>query len=175
MGLGNQMFQYAAGRSLSLRNNCPLKLDVRSYAGYTIRKYELETFFDLQVAKASPGDLEDFIFAHPVKRVWNKVFPQHKMRQLQLPYEERQLKRLLLKTYDVLYPPHKRKIYTEREYYFDKHFHTAVTPIYLQGYWMTWRYFEHIEDIIKKDFTIKRELVKHLTPVAHSLQQENSI
>lgn len=44
MGLGNQMFQYAAGRALSLQNDVPLKLEVSSYEGYNVRKFELDFF-----------------------------------------------------------------------------------------------------------------------------------
>ena len=43
-GLGNQMFQYAAGRSLALANGCQLKLDISGYDNYGLRAYELEIF-----------------------------------------------------------------------------------------------------------------------------------
>jgi hypothetical protein len=47
-GLGNQMFQYAFGRYLSLKNNDILKLDIsfleKPAHGYTQRKYELGVF-----------------------------------------------------------------------------------------------------------------------------------
>ena len=42
-GLGNQMFQYAAGRALSLKCNTNLKLDIAFYENLlnvTPRKYE---------------------------------------------------------------------------------------------------------------------------------------
>jgi hypothetical protein len=46
-GLGNQMFQYAAGRAVSLRLGVPLSLDLSWFAapkGDTPRTYELECF-----------------------------------------------------------------------------------------------------------------------------------
>lgn len=46
-GLGNQMFQYAAGRALSLRNQTQVKLDITGYnnqGGITKRDYELSIF-----------------------------------------------------------------------------------------------------------------------------------
>ena len=47
-GLGNQMFQYAAGRMLALANTCELKLDLSwfklSLSDTTARKYELGVF-----------------------------------------------------------------------------------------------------------------------------------
>ncbi len=43
-GLGNQMFQYACGRALSLRNNDQLSLVWSEYQGDTVRKFSLENF-----------------------------------------------------------------------------------------------------------------------------------
>lgn len=43
-GLGNQMFQYAIGRQLAIKNNCELYLDISQYDSYNKRKYELDEF-----------------------------------------------------------------------------------------------------------------------------------
>jgi hypothetical protein len=43
-GLGNQLFQYATGRSLSLINKCELILDARRYSKNKHRNFELEDF-----------------------------------------------------------------------------------------------------------------------------------
>ena len=43
-GLGNQMFQYAAGRVLALRHGAELKLDLSGFADYPLRRYELGAF-----------------------------------------------------------------------------------------------------------------------------------
>ena len=41
-GLGNQLFQYALGRKLAIRNNKTLKLDVDFYKEARLRRYELD-------------------------------------------------------------------------------------------------------------------------------------
>jgi len=43
-GLGNQMFQYAIGRNLALKNNTMLKFDVSELERDKLRHYELEIF-----------------------------------------------------------------------------------------------------------------------------------
>src|SRR4030095_5799414 len=87
MGLGNQMFQYAAGMALSLHLESPLKLHIKSYERYPLRKYELSEFFEIQPAIATDEDLARFVLQHPVRRGWNKLFPKDKIRDL--PYCER--------------------------------------------------------------------------------------
>lgn len=43
-GLGNQLFQYAFGRHLSLKNNTNLKLDISFFRNSTLRQYALDKF-----------------------------------------------------------------------------------------------------------------------------------
>ena len=43
-GLGNQLFQYAVGRAVSLQNRSELVLDDSPFIEYTDRKYSLDSF-----------------------------------------------------------------------------------------------------------------------------------
>jgi hypothetical protein len=43
-GLGNQLFQYAAGKALSHKNRTGLRLDIRDYKIYTLHDYSLKHF-----------------------------------------------------------------------------------------------------------------------------------
>lgn len=55
-GLGNQMFQYAAGRAMALKNNTSLKLDISGYANDKFgRHYSLDVF-NIKATLASPVD-----------------------------------------------------------------------------------------------------------------------
>lgn len=57
-GLGNQMFQYALGRSLALRNNDMLKLDVSNYTSNNVsRTYKLD-HFQIKAEIASPAEIK---------------------------------------------------------------------------------------------------------------------
>jgi hypothetical protein len=55
-GLGNQLFQYAAARRLSLMLGVPLKLDVSGYGRRSQRVYELDQFF-IEAGIATPWEL----------------------------------------------------------------------------------------------------------------------
>jgi len=59
-GLGNQMFQYAMGKSLSINNNEEFKIDIRNFKKY-FRKFELNLVFDCEINFASKNDLENIL------------------------------------------------------------------------------------------------------------------
>lgn len=66
-GLGNQMFQYAAGKSLAVRNNAELKLDISYYKESDYRNYGL-SFFNIQEDIASKEEIQKY------KNTWRKIF-----------------------------------------------------------------------------------------------------
>lgn len=70
-GLGNQMFQYAAGRALSLRLGVPLLLDVRWFAGHHNRAYGLGAF-DLDAGLIETGELPAGVphLVEPYRHYW---------------------------------------------------------------------------------------------------------
>ncbi|WP_343652608.1 alpha-1,2-fucosyltransferase [Herbaspirillum sp.] len=59
-GLGNQMFQYAAGRALSLRLGVPLTLDISAYERYVLHAFGLNHFaINAKLQKGRPKTLFD--------------------------------------------------------------------------------------------------------------------
>jgi hypothetical protein len=61
-GLGNQMFQYAAGRTLAHLNNTFIKLDTSSFSESKLRTFDLLSFnanigFDIVRSSAETVDL----------------------------------------------------------------------------------------------------------------------
>jgi hypothetical protein len=176
MGQGNQMFQYAAGRALSLHSNLPYKLDTSTYEGYKVRRYELSDYFEIDTPIISKEELLSFQYTHPVKRLWNKLAPQkNKLKQSGLGYEAPKLQRSLLAFYNSIQPAHKRLVYEEPHYHFDENFFNANSHIFLRGYWMSYKYFAGFEDAIRKDFTVRPHLVEYLEPTVEKMQQENSV
>jgi hypothetical protein len=66
-GLGNQIFQYAIGRALAIRNHCQLWLDDRHYVTHPQFKYGLQ-HFNIQAQIAEPAQLP------PARSEWLKYF-----------------------------------------------------------------------------------------------------
>lgn len=132
-GLGNQMFQYAIGRSLAIRNNTDLKLDISLYQteqeGMEKRKYELNCFA-----------LEDCFFASAHDLFW---------------IENRKSKRLLKKIIPI-----KRwmRVIKEKSPEFDLSILNLPDNVYLDGYWNSEKYFLKVKDSIKKEFVFKGQI-----------------
>jgi hypothetical protein len=134
-GLGNQMFQYALGRHLAIKNDTPLKLDTTMLEGrdsaITKRDYSLSVF-----------NIEES-FATEKEIAWFKKY-QFKKGKSWFWYN-----RLVTD----------RKTYAwEEKAYFEPWILTLKDPVYLDGWWQTERYFIDIRDTLRKDFTLKDDL-----------------
>jgi hypothetical protein len=135
-GLGNQMFQYAAGRALADRLGAELLLDTRAFEhafalkAYTRRGYALAPF-KLRATVASPADLED----------WPSWVVEVGMRL--------RLVRPLL-----------RRWHFEPAITYDPSVRTLRQPVCLVGYWQSERYFIDSADAIRADFTLRHPLVE---------------
>lgn len=128
-GLGNQMFQYAAGRSLAVANNCELKLDASSYKNYRLHNgYELD-LFKTQASLATDIEISGFVKGQSRLSMFIN-------------------KKLKLKNESHL---------IEKNFGYDPSFFEVNRPIYIDGYWQSYRYFEFIESQLKLE----------LTPITH--------
>ncbi|QIP13516.1 alpha-1,2-fucosyltransferase [Spirosoma aureum] len=126
-GLGNQLFQYAAARHLSLKNKTTLYLDL-SYYDYT---YDTDTprAFKLGHFAAPFHILQDSPLIQYVSKA-TKVLPNRSLR----PFF------LFLK---------------EKHFHFDKHIVQArASFITLDGFWQSEEYFRESADVIRRELTL---------------------
>ena len=151
-GLGNQMFQYAAGRALSLRLGVQLKLDIRAFSGYSLHQgFELRRLFDSDVEIASNDDLK-------VVLGWQKA--KLAQRILKRP----QLKRFRCKSYVI-----------EPSFNYWVGINTLKENIYLDGYWQSEQYFIQFVDKIREDFIFKLPLSNKNVDIAEKISQVNAV
>ena len=145
-GLGNQMFQYAAGRSLALANGCQLKLDISGYDNYGLRAYELE-IFNIKAEVASK----------------KQVLRLSGMQSRLVHFVRRKL------TWE------KRTHFIERNFNFNSAFFNMTSPVYLDGYWQSYKYFESYAAQIREELTFVKPIVGRNAELAKQISQVNAI
>ncbi len=127
-GLGNQLFQYAIGRNLSLIKNIPLKLDLSWFKTNFDREYKLK-YFNIKESIASNEDVR-------------------RLRKYQKINSRRYFLRNLLFSDESIY-------IEEKQFHFDPKKIDIKDSAYLIGYWQTEKYFEENKNIFRKDFVLK--------------------
>lgn len=141
-GLGNQLFQYAAGRRLAHHRRVPLKLDTSGYGPEG--EYQapgLEAFrrrvrldeFNVTALRATPEEVA------ALRDPYNDAATRSRV--------VRQLRRFKK---DLLWPT---THYAERQYRFDPAILDLSAPRYLSGFWQSEKYFADIASLIRQEVT----------------------
>jgi hypothetical protein len=149
-GLGNQLFQYAAGFSLARHHNVLVKVDIRELeqadkAIGTTRNFELQNLTD-PPAVATNQQIES-------------VKPQSG----------------ISKYFEKLLPPYQRQVYREKSFQFDEHFFESGKNVYLKGYRQSEKYFSVYAEQIRKSFQLKPNVVTSVIPYAEKLASIESV
>lgn len=151
-GLGNQMFQYAAGRALSLVRGQPLRLDISGFAGYGLHQgFELERVFNCPVESATSAEVRSILgwqFPAGIRRV-------------------------------VAHPAMKK--FRRKGFVVEPHFHywpgmaNVSKDCYLFGYWQSEKYFQAHVAAIRDDFTFKPPMTIENAELAGQIAKENAV
>ncbi|HSC54395.1 MAG TPA: alpha-1,2-fucosyltransferase [Phnomibacter sp.] len=130
-GLGNQMFQYAIGKAMATRLHCSFYFDHRflddrsANANWTFRTFDLDVF-GLPERRADTQTLASFFS--------NSSWLKNKGVQL-----------------GWLKP---NQVIKERHFHYDGHLQYARGHLYLDGYWQSPKYFENVQDELRKELRI---------------------
>ncbi len=128
-GLGNQLFQYAAGRALAMRNQQQLVVDDRVFQADTFRRFSLPVFN------------ADYVLARDLPAA-NAVLPPSRNRWFQFL------------CWRVTHG-RKMRFVRERSLLFDAGIAALGPGIYLHGYWQSEQYFDDMTSSIRKDLSIR--------------------
>lgn len=136
-GLGNQMFQYAAGKALALKYNTSLKVDdsflKKPAQGIDTQRYFELDIFEVPVLIASYNETEKYL-----KRVNNKF--------------SRELQRRFPFLFKSL-----RAVESGSTYHVE--FERYPENTYLDGFWQSELYFAKYENEIRNLFKFKKEII----------------
>lgn len=155
-GLGNQMFQYAAGRSLAYRLNCPLLLDIFFLKDRTYRKDFSYRDFSLDIFDLKADILTDIELIRN-GLVLEGYTPKHFISKLMR----------LISGF---------KIYVEEDSsFYNFEVNTIKRRTYLIGYFQCEKYFENVTDIIRQDFSFPKTLSFVNERLAKKILHEDSI
>lgn len=151
-GLGNQMFQYAAGRRLSLVNNAELIID--NVSGFVRdrnyrRKFMLDRFC-IPVRKATSAERME-----PLERYRRGVMKWISRRK---PFAE-------------------RRYLEQEEIDFDERLLSLKVnhTLYLDGYWQSEDYFKDVEQTVRKDLQILPPLDALNQDIARQIRNSQAV
>jgi len=134
-GLGNQMFQYAAGRALSLRLNEAMFVDLGEFADYPLHQgFELSGVFQCHAQIATENEVRNVLG-------WRS---------------SQYMRRLLLKPQLIWLRG--TTFVAEPHFHYWPAFNAINSSCYLSGYWQSEKYFKTVADTIRQDFSFRHSL-----------------
>jgi len=145
-GLGNQLFQYAAARALSLKLNSHLVIDLSWFLGDYGRKCSLESFI-LPALYSNQYKMALFGFGR---------------------FSRRFLKELLRKRLGA-------SIYEEPHFHYDGNFKNIKGSVYLRGYFQSPKYFSGFEDQLRADLKFPSDYPEKLKPILQRIDETDAI
>lgn len=151
-GLGNQLFQYAFGRYLSLKHNTELKLDVQ---------------LDINVSNFTPRMLGLSKYKIDLNLATTEEIKKHKI------FNEGYLSRFERKMIQ-LFPFINKNIVLEKSFIILNK-ELLLDDCYYEGYWQSEYYFESIKDVIKQDFQLNFDLDEANKVIADEIYKSTSI
>ena len=150
-GLGNQLFQYAAARSLADRLGVGLVLDLRSLAANGDRPFQLD-LYKIRAVVASTEMLAALPDWKPTR--WGRM--------------RAALSRVApaVCAFPVVWP---------RSFAYDPRFESITRPVYLVGYWQSEKYFAWNRGALLKDIQLRVPVPDEVAKVLARINATNSV
>lgn len=151
-GLGNQMFQYAAGRALSLERGVSLRLDITDFTRYQLHQgFQLKRVFNCIADIANKEDIHNILG-------WQSSL---------------MARRLVLSKGLATF--RRKEIVAEPQFNYWPEIKNAPSQSYLIGYWQSEKYFLNVAAQIREDFSFRLPMEKKNAELAQKISQVNAV
>ena len=147
-GLGNQMFQYALGRRLSLEHRTELALETSSFKTDRLRVYRLDSF---QISGTASDTLPFFPTTGPKRRL--NTCLQFFRKIIGKPFE----------------------IFKEKSFNFDPEALNCSANAFFDGFWQSEKYFSPIRKTLINDFVPTIPLSGELAHTVQNIQSCSAV
>lgn len=151
-GLGNQMFQYAVGRSLSIQMKQSLLFDTTFYSTQTLRTFQLPHYL-----------------------IGGRTLKPNTARMLHLLLNWRRMHPRRSAILDRIAPKLALIYLIDIEKGFDARVFTACPSIYLDGYWQSEKYFSEIAQTIRSELRLKTDPDPEIIELMREISQGESV
>ena len=155
-GLGNQMFQYAFGRSLSIKKKVDLGFDLRFINDRLPRSRFVFRRFDLDLFGIQPRTC--YSTAYP----FGIIYPI-------IAYEKIIRKAKIKKCFFGGW------CYFEINHRFDREINVGLNCSWFDGYFQSYRYFLDHDDVIRSDFSTKDVWTNNQRSMVDSINRTDSV
>ena len=153
-GLGNQMFQYAFAKYLSLKHTTVLKVDTKELnkrtnpsKSFVFRNYDLD-IFNLKIEVASQQEVNKF-------------------KRLPFRLPDKILSKLI---------GYKKGYIAEPHFHFSERCFAAPGNSYLEGYWQSEKYFSSINETLRiNDFSFKQQIGSNTQELMSQIDNCNAV
>lgn len=139
-GLASQLHKYAIGRTLALKNQTELKLDISWYANIpytdTIREFQLDRY-NIESIRATQREIQYFKPNKVLRRINTIIFNYIKIK---LGF----------------------KYYCNESYMSLENFNSLPKNLYIEGEWTGHKYLSKFKEVLKKDLTLRDEYMSNI-------------
>lgn len=145
-GLGNQLFQYAAGKSLALHHGVPFKLDTYYYTLHPYRTVAIDKF-KTEYTLAQKQEVAAFVGSTKVERYFHKK---------------------------TLYR-YCSSAFAQPYYHFYEGFFDLPNNIYLSGYWQSERYFQPFASVMREQLVPQESMSSENVALKQQMMNSPSV